>query len=132
VPEPGGQSSGGSGQARFTLNVTLPGRYTLAGRVRTPTPDDDSFFLSVRAADGTEILPETAWSPGVFKAWTWRDVTASGKRLPAVLDLPPSGHAHPRPREPGSMLDQFAVPVVNSKSTTYGLTPPDTRLRRRE
>mgnify|MGYP003607908203 CR=1 FL=1 len=117
VPEPGGQSGGGGGgQARYTLNVVQPGRYTLAGRVRTPTPDDDSFFLSARAADGTEILPETMWSPGVFKTWAWREVSANGKRGPAVLDLPAGEVTLTlRPREPGSMLDQFRLTPAPAK-----------------
>jgi hypothetical protein len=90
--------------------VAAAGRYTLAGRVLTPTPDDDSFFLSVRDAAGKALLPEVAWSPGVFKAWTWRDVTAPGTRGPAVLDLPQGAVTLTlRPREAGSKLDQFRL-----------------------
>lgn len=110
VPESGDHQGGGSGSATYLLRVASAGRYTLAGRVLTPTPDDDSFFLSVTAADGTPVLPETVWSPGVFKVWTWRDLSAPGVRGPLTLDLP-QGTATLllRPREAGSKLDQFRL-----------------------
>jgi hypothetical protein len=116
VPEMDGRSGGGSGRATYTLVLPTAGRYTLAGRVLTPTPDDDSFFLSVRAPDDREILPETAWSPGVFTTWTWREVSTSGKRGPATLDLPKGEVTLTlRPREAGSKLDQFRLTPVLEK-----------------
>lgn len=110
VPEADGLGGGGSGRATYTLNVAASGRYTLAGRVLTPTPDDDSFFISVRDAGGNLLLPEVAWSPGVFKAWTWRDVSMPGTRGPAALALPQgTATLTLRPREAGSKLDQFRL-----------------------
>lgn len=113
VPETDGQNSGGSGQASYTLAVAAAGRYTLSARVMTPTPDDDSFYLSATAADGTVLLAETAWSPGVFKAWTWRDVSVPGQRGPAALALPQGAVTLTlRPREAGAKLDQFRLTPI--------------------
>ena len=108
VPEIGGQSSGGGGRATYRLQVGRAGQYHLEGRVLTPTPEDDSFFLSVRAADGSELLPETLWSPGVFTAWAWRAVKSPGQKGAAAIELP-QGEVTLilRPREPGSKIDQF-------------------------
>ena len=113
VPETDGQNSGGSGHAAYTLAVAHAGRYTLAGRVLTPTPDDDSFFLSLRSSDGKELLPEIAWSPGVHKSWTWCDLTLPGKRGTATLDLPQgTATLTLRPREAGAKLDQLRLTPV--------------------
>ena len=100
VPDEG--QSGGSGQATYALTVAQAGRYALSGRVQTPSPDDDSFFLAVVAPDGPAPLPEKTWSPGVFKTWTWRTV--------AVLELPQGPVTLTvRPREAGSKLDRFRL-----------------------
>ncbi len=111
VPEIDGQSGGGGGgHATYALTVTAAGSYTLSGRVLTPTPDDDSFFLSVSAWDGTVILPETTWSPGVFKSWTWRDITLPGKKGATLLDLPQGKVTLTlRPREAGAKIDRFRL-----------------------
>lgn len=113
VPEIDGVSGGGSGQAVYALAVEHAGRYRLAARVLTPSPDDDSFFLSARAENGAEILPETAWSPGIFKRWTWRDVTAATPRRDAVLELPQGRSTLTlRSREAGAKIDQFRLTPV--------------------
>jgi len=110
VPETDGQNSGGSGRATFTLMLASAGRYRLAGRVLTPTPDDDSFFISLCSEDGKPILSETMWSPGVHKSWTWCDITPPGERAPATLSLPQGKVTLTlRPREAGAKLDQFRL-----------------------
>ena len=115
VPDADGQNGGG-GRATYTLTVAAAGRYTLAGRVLTPTPDDDSFFLSLRSENGVELLPETAWSPGVHKSWTWCDVVPSGKRGPATLALPQGKVILTlRPREAGSKIDQLRLTPQSPK-----------------
>ena len=114
VPEVDGQNSGGSGRATYTLTVAAAGSYTLAGRVLTPTPDDDSFFLSLRSEGGSALLSETTWSPGVHKSWTWCDLSLPGKRGAAALALPQGKITLTlRPREAGSKLDQLRLtPVI--------------------
>ncbi len=110
VPEIDGQNSGGSGRATYSLNVAFAGNYTLSGRVLTATPDDDSFFLSIRSEDGKERLPETAWSPGVHTNWAWCDLTLPGKHGPAALALPQGRVTLTlRPREAGAKLDQLRL-----------------------
>jgi len=110
VPEVGGQSGGGGGRATYALTVASAGRYALSGRVLTPSPDDDSFFVSLRSESGETLLPETTWSPGVFRQWTWRDVTSPGKRGPAAIDLPQGNVTLIlRPREAGAKIDQFRL-----------------------
>jgi len=110
VPEIGGVNSGGSGRAVYTLRAARAGRYALAARVLTPTPDDDSFLLSARTEGGTELFPETVWSPGVFKTWTWREISQPGGRGPITLDLPEgTSTLILRSREAGSKLDQFRL-----------------------
>lgn len=106
---PDGDAAGG-GSATCTLRLTQPGRFLLSGRILTPTPEDDSFFLSVTTPDGRAALPETAWSPGVYKTWSWRDVAVSGTRAPTPLDLPAGRSTLTvRPREPGSRLDRLRL-----------------------
>ena len=113
LPDAGGQISGGSGLATYALTVAAAGRYTLAGRVLTPTPESDSLFLSLRSEDGKYLLPEFAWSPGVHKSWTWCGVALPGTRSPAALDLPKGKVTLAlRPREAGAKLDQLRITPV--------------------
>jgi hypothetical protein len=109
VPEHDGQhTSSGGGRATYRLVIEKAGRYRLSGRVLTPTPDDDSFFISMHAEGGMTLLPDTLWSPGVFTAWTWRDVKdANALTLPqgeVTLIL--------RPREDGTKIDQFRLTPI--------------------
>jgi hypothetical protein len=110
VPESDGHSSGGSGRATYGLTAETAGSYTLSGRVQTPTPDDDSFFLSIAVAGHAPLLPETAWSPGVHTNWAWSDLCLPGKRSPAILSLPQGTVTLTlRPREAGSKIDQLRL-----------------------
>lgn len=110
VSESGGDLGGGSGRAHYALDVAAAGRYMLSARVLTPTPEDDSFFFSASGEAGAALLPEVVWSPGIFKAWTWRDVNAPGARGPAVLSLPRGAVTLTlRPREAGAKLDQLRL-----------------------
>jgi len=120
VPEiPGQINSGGGGRAAYRLQIGRAGRYLLEGRVLTPTPEDDSFFLSVRTLDGSELVPETQWSPGVFTAWTWRAFRVPGQQATTVLELP-QGEVTLllRPREHGSKIDQIRLTPVPAERVT--------------
>ena len=92
------------------------GLFRLSARVLTPTPDDDSFFVSIRSGTGTDLFPEIAWSPGVFKTWVWSDVTVPGKRDTATFELP-KGNAilTLRPREAGAKIDQFRLTPISRR-----------------
>ena len=102
-PEYGGIHVSGTGKAVYTLDVAKAGAYTLAGRVLSPTPDDDSFFVRVTTENGDAILPEEAWHLGVRKAWGWVDFKPS-MRLPqgrVCITL--------RSREAGTKIDQMRL-----------------------
>ena len=77
--EIGGRGSG-PGSISWQLEVKAPGTYRLFARVLAPTPDDDSFLVSVNAGDfaksgtrGPVVLPRTDWHLGQSHSWTWRE-----------------------------------------------------------
>jgi hypothetical protein len=110
--EPGaeGVPSSGSGRALYTLDVAKEGVYTLAARVLSPTPENDSFFIRITAEDSTDILPEADWHLGQRKAWGWVDLRLSGMRTPHQITLP-KGRVHVilRTREMGTKIDQLRL-----------------------
>ncbi len=71
MPSPTGRVGGDPG-ARFFVPVRIPrsGRYYLWARVQTPTPDDDSFFISIHQQN-RELLPRSEWHTGGHPQWTW-------------------------------------------------------------
>ena len=107
---PGGRGGHGSGLASWQLDVQQAGTYKLWGRIWTPTPDDDSFFVSANAgaftpakkSRGPVVLEKTEWHTGVTGGqWKWRPFPAE-IALPAgpvVLSL----HV----REDGAKIDQL-------------------------
>ncbi len=103
----------GSGQARYLLELEQAGDYTLSGRVLSPTPEDDSFFVSILNSKGEVIVPETAWSLGVHRAWTWRMVTPPRSREPQRFALP-AGNVTLllKTREAGTKIDQLRLTPV--------------------
>lgn len=66
-----GQGGGSSiGSITWELQNTQPGPVYLWGRVQTPTPDDDSFFLRIIHGDRTDI-PSATWALGTHTEWEW-------------------------------------------------------------
>jgi hypothetical protein len=106
MPAQDGERAGSSvGRTRYELTVAKAGVRYLWGRVRTPTPENDS-FLVVAATERDGLLEPTPWPAGVHKAWTWvrftPDPTAPGLALPqgeVTLEI--------RVREAGARLDQI-------------------------
>ena len=84
--EPGGKGGSGTARALWLVHVPKAGDYYLWGRVQTPTPDDDSFFVGVRQG-GREVLPRSDWHTGVHGKWEWAAVTAGAERRPLTLRL---------------------------------------------
>ena len=88
APGEPGQRGGGAGSASWKFEVAEAGTYYLAGRVIAPTPDDDSFYLLLRAGD-REILPRSYWPLRTTAEWQWQPVhldgTADG---PTAIELP--------------------------------------------
>jgi len=85
--EPGARG-GGEGSASWKFKVAEAGTYYLAGRVIAPTPDDDSFFVTVRSGTG-EVVPRSYWPLRTTAAWQWQAVHLDGTPDgPTALELP--------------------------------------------
>ncbi len=105
--EPGERGPAGRGTITWKLQVAKAGKYWLWGRVLTPTPTDDSFFVTLFNTRG-ELLPQTDWHTGTHTAWEWAQVTAGNPPQPLVLDLPAGDvFLHVKVREDGAKLDRL-------------------------
>jgi hypothetical protein len=108
-----GERSGGSGKVRYTLEVKEAGPYRLAGRFLSPTPDDDSFFVSIVAQDGTPVLTSTVWSVGVRSVWGWNMFSLPKQGKPAELLLPKGRNTLTlQTREAGTKVDQLSLTPI--------------------
>ena len=90
--------------------MKAPGTYRLFARVLAPTPDDDSFLVSVNAGDfaksgtrGPVVLPRTDWHLGQSHSWTWREfpVDVALPKGPVVLTF--------HTREDGAKVDALVL-----------------------
>ncbi|HUS90585.1 MAG TPA: hypothetical protein VM695_02005 [Phycisphaerae bacterium] len=107
--EPGGKGSSNLARAVWLVHVPAAGSYRLAARVRTPTPDDDSFFVRIRQ-DGRDVLVRTDWHTGRHTAWEWADATAGSKQQPIAAALRPGlAVIEFSCREDGAALDAFRL-----------------------
>ncbi|MCX7011732.1 MAG: hypothetical protein NTW86_04060, partial [Candidatus Sumerlaeota bacterium] len=105
--EPGGKGDGGgSGRAVFAFHIPQAGPCYLWARVLTPTPSDDSFFISIEQ-QGSVALPQSTWPAGAHKSWEWARVTPEGsaKDAPAVRLQEGAATVTVFPREDGAKLD---------------------------
>jgi hypothetical protein len=106
--EEGGRGS--APEARMFVSVRIPkaGKYFVKARVRTPTPEDDSFFIRILRGEDV-LLEQTEWHTGVHKDWEW--VTLCGKDAkPMELNLPAGVVViEISCREDGAMLDCLKV-----------------------
>ena len=105
APGEAGAHGQADGMACYRLTVPRGGRWRLWGRVQTPTPQDDSFYVSVRQR-GRALLDRADWHVGVHRQWEWvlfaPDKKAPGLDLPAgdlVLEI--------APREDAARLDKL-------------------------
>ena len=104
--EPGGRG-GGPGSATWQIEVREAGRYYLWGRFLAPTPEDDSFFITIRQGD-VAILPRTEWHLNKTRSfWRWSPFPIGG---PQPIDLP-AGKFHIKMdiREDGAKLDRLFI-----------------------
>lgn len=105
-----GERFGGSGKVRYTLDVKEAGAYSLDGRFLSPTPEDDSFFVSVIAQDGIPLLPSTVWNVGVHADWGWSGFALPKQNKPAELFLPSGRNTLMlQTREAGTKVDQLRL-----------------------
>ncbi len=106
MPSTPGERAGSSvGRIRLSLNASGEAPRYLWGRVLSPTPDNDSFFVSLSARRET-LLPPTTWALGVRPSWTWVPLNGdNGKLLPLLLP-PGLSTLDIRVREAGAKLDR--------------------------
>ena len=107
--QPGEKGGIRSARAIWRLQLPRADTYYLWGRVKAPTPDDDSFFVSV-SNEQTDLIARTDWHTGTHLAWEWTPVsldrTATGTPLrlpqgPVTLEL--------RCREDGTAIDRLYI-----------------------
>lgn len=105
--EAGGRGANAHGSATWRLRVARAGDYYLWGRILTPTPSDDSFFLHA-ATSARTLVESAAWQPGVHPRWDWVPVSFDNRRQPAPWSFP-AGEARleVRVREDGAKLDRL-------------------------
>lgn len=104
--EPGGRG-GGPGSVTWQIEVREAGRYYLWGRFLAPTPEDDSFFITIRQGD-IAILPRSEWHLNKTRSfWRWSPFPLGG---PQPIDLP-AGKFQIRMdiREDGAKLDRLFI-----------------------
>ncbi|MBN1341415.1 MAG: hypothetical protein JXQ73_01980 [Phycisphaerae bacterium] len=108
--EPGKKGGGsGSGSVTWRLRIERPGSHYLYGRVLTPTPDDDSFFVRV-ATESTEIIGMAAWHTGTHEKWTWTPLRLDNSRKRTGILLPAGVvYVELHAREDGAKIDKLFV-----------------------
>ena len=104
------------GSVSWQLEVKDAGKYHLWGRVQAPTPEDDSFLVSLNVGaflqSGTRgplLMPRTDWHLGQSPNWTWREfpVDMTLPKGPVVLTL--------HTREDGAKIDN----LILTNDTTF-------------
>jgi hypothetical protein len=114
--EPGERGSSSIGSASYKLNVAQAGTYYLWGRVKSPTPENDSFYVRLLNGDKT-LLANTTWAVGVHKEWTWVRFNGENGKGPFQINLPAGESTlQIRVREAGAKLDSLCL-ATNSDST---------------
>ncbi|MDP6505418.1 MAG: hypothetical protein QF886_17480, partial [Planctomycetota bacterium] len=106
-------ASGGniSGSVTWKLSIPAEGTYYLWGRLHTPTPSDDSFW--VRAfSDLSDIIPTADWHTGTHEEWEWAPIILGKERAHTGFAFPKAGcFLQLRVREDGAKIDKlFASP----------------------
>jgi len=110
-----GGKGGGEGSVTWRLEVASPGRYYLWGRVLSPTPEDDSFFVRVFTKQ-RDIVARSAWHLDHHERWGWDPLVLRDAGLDH-LDLPGGTvFLQIRVREDGAKLDRL---FITSKPTGH-------------
>ena len=105
--EPGDRGAVTHGIVSWRLQVAKAGTYFIWGRVLTPTPTDDSFF--VHLANTSSVLTDQAtWSLGTHLRWEWTPLNLGEAKGATPLNLP-AGEAtlELRVREDGAKIDRL-------------------------
>lgn len=109
TPGEPGDKGGGDGALIWKLKVEQAGQYYLWGRLLTPTPDDDSFFVRVYT-DDAELIDNADWHTGSFTEWQWAPLKLGRGAAAGALTLPAGGVTlELRTREDGAAIDQLYI-----------------------
>jgi hypothetical protein len=111
---------GGSvvGGVRWRLDIPRSSNYHLWARVRTPSGNDDSFFVRAFNPNG-ETVDASEWHTGVNEHWTWRRVVLDLSPEPTPLSLTKGlVDLELRVREDGAQLDALFL------TTNPNASPP--------
>jgi len=116
APGKPGEKGGGEGSVTWRLQLPEAAPYFVWARLKTPTPEDDSFF--VRAFTPTaEPVGQTDWHTGVHEAWEWTPLRLAQGGQITPLNLPQGEVSlQLRAREDGAAVDQlFITPYEDQK-----------------
>jgi hypothetical protein len=109
MPGEAGGQGGGQGGIAWALAVPAAGDYYVWGRVISPTPEDDSFFLDVSTEAGGPQA-HLAWHLGTHPQWTWVPYIAEGRKEPAAVALPKGAvRFQVLAREDGARIDRLSI-----------------------
>ncbi|MBI2301062.1 MAG: hypothetical protein HYU66_19295 [Armatimonadetes bacterium] len=101
-----GEAGKRAGRLSWKLSVARAGTYYLWGRIKAPTPSDDSFLVRL-FSELAEPLPPSDWHCGTHEQWEWTPLKLGTDALATPLRLPPGELTLEfRTREDGTMLDQ--------------------------
>lgn len=107
--EPGERGGDPSGSVTWRLHVQEEGTYYLWGRVRAPTPEDDSFFVRI-ATDLADLVGRSDWHTGVHEQWDWTPLRLDRDPGPTPLRLPAGEIAlQLLVREDGTAVDRLYI-----------------------
>lgn len=106
---PGERGGRGSAHLSFKIGVPADGTYYLWGRVQAPTPDDDSFYVSITSPTA-EPLNRADWPLGTHLEWEWTPLGLAGDPGPSPLHLPKGEYQlQISCREDGARLDRLLL-----------------------
>jgi hypothetical protein len=107
--KPGEKGGRANARLTFDIKVAKAGTYYLWGRVKAPTPDDDSFFVSL-SSETSEPVRRADWHLGTHEVWEWAPLGLDRELGPSPLQLPAGTYRLTLScREDGAMIDQLMV-----------------------
>ena len=107
TPGEPGQRDTASGSILWELTVDKAATYYLWGRVLTPTPSDDSFYVRVIGGAGEQV-GGIEWHTGTRRTWSWSLARDKNAGEPTGLPLPAGKvRLEIRTREDGAKIDRL-------------------------
>lgn len=94
-------------KAVYYISIPQDGDYYLHARLLTPTPSDDSYFISVEQ-NNVPVLLRFAWHTGSYTDWTWATLKKDANPMALPLKKGPAKVTF-HCREDGSQLDAFTL-----------------------